>query len=47
MRRRSKGKSGESITSQFVQRTAATEMKDIAARLDRIERLLEQRSRES
>jgi voltage-gated potassium channel len=36
-----------SITSHFVQQTASTEMKDVAARLDRIERLLEQRSHES
>ena len=36
-----------SITSYFVQQTAGTEMKDVAARLDRIERILEKFSPES
>jgi hypothetical protein len=36
-----------SITSDFVQQTATTEMKDVAARLDRIERILEKLSHES
>ena len=35
-----------SITSYFVQQTANTEFKDLTARLDRIESILEQLSRE-
>lgn len=35
-----------SITSYFVQQTATTEMKDVAARLERIERILEKLSHE-
>jgi len=35
-----------SITSYFVQQTSNTEMKDVAARLDRIERILEKLSHE-
>jgi voltage-gated potassium channel len=35
-----------SITSHFVQQTASTEMKDVAARLDRIEQILEKLSHE-
>jgi len=35
-----------SITSYFVQQTSSTEMKDVAARLDRIERILEKLSHE-
>lgn len=36
-----------SITSHFVQQSTGSEMKDVAARLDRIERLLEKLSPES
>jgi voltage-gated potassium channel len=35
-----------SITSHFVQQTSSTEMKDVAARLDRIEQILEKLSHE-
>jgi voltage-gated potassium channel len=35
-----------SITSHFVQQTSSAEMKDVAARLDRIERILEKLSHE-